>query len=102
MTRATTDEIADLLGDDVDEAFIERIASVGPSVDELGEAIDDLDYERRYGETREASSHRVEETRSILEELREAASEEPDAEDDEEQHDGLRVVEADELGPEAP
>ena len=95
------EEIADLLGDDVDEAFIERIASVGPSVDELGEAIDDLDYERRYGEAREASSHKVEETRGILEELRESASAEADSED-EEVNEGLRVVEADELGPEAP
>ncbi len=101
MTRATADEIADVLGDDIDEIFIERIAAVGASVDELGEAVDDLDYERRYGEAREPSSRRVEEVRAILEELRESAEEELEP-DEEEELEGLRVVEADELGPDAP
>jgi len=96
MTRATPNEIADVLGDDVDDTIIERIASVGVSVDELGEAIDDLDYERRYGEPREASSQRVEEVRTILEELRASAEDEDESEDGE-ANEGLRIVEGDEL-----
>lgn len=43
---ATRAEIAELIGDDdrsADASFIERIRATGASVDEIGEAIDDLD-----------------------------------------------------------
>jgi hypothetical protein len=96
MSRATTDEIAELLGDDLEDSIIDRIAAVDASIEEIGEAIDDLAYERRYGESREASSHRVEEVRAILDELPSAKDleTEPDSEEDNE---GLTVVEGDEL-----
>lgn len=99
MTRATTEDLAELLGDEVDESTIERIAAVGASIDEIGEAIDNLDYERRYREPRESSSYRVEEVRSILEELPASAMEgAPEAESERaEEHEGLIVVEPDEL-----
>jgi hypothetical protein len=96
MTPATTEDIAEVLGDHVNESIIERIAAVGASIDEIGEAIDDLDYERRYGESREASSSRVDEVRTILEELPAPAAEELDSDADEE-HEGLTIVDADEL-----
>jgi len=69
VSPATPEEIAEIFGDDLDESIIERIAATSASIDEIGEAIDDLDYERRYGEQREASSYRIEEVRTILEEL---------------------------------
>ena len=65
------------------------------------EAIDDLDYERRYGEPREAASQRVEEVRSILEELLPESESDGDEPEPSEEHEGLTVVEADELAREA-
>jgi len=67
---ATRAEIAELIGDDdrsADASFIERIRATGASVDEIGEAIDDLD-----GRSREArhtpSSTRVAAVRALLDE----------------------------------
>jgi hypothetical protein len=100
MARATFEEIVELLGDErIDEAFIERVANVGASIDEVGEAVDDLEYERRYGEPREPSSPLVEEVRSILEELpAERSFAEPESEPEAaEENEGLTVIEPDDL-----
>ena len=99
MMRATPEEITALLGEHVDESIAERIAATGASIDEIGEAIDDLDYERSYGEPRESSSSRIEEVRTILEELSAKEAETPtetDSETDEE-YEGLTVVERDDF-----
>ena len=100
MATASADDIAELLGDRADDAIVERIASLGVSTDEVAEALDDLDHERRFGEPRRATSARIEEIRQILEEL----PPEEDAQDTLEQEldepdalEGLSVVGADEL-----
>src|SRR5512147_2260570 len=98
MTRANADEVTDLLGEHVDDTVVDRIVNLGASADEIGEALDDLDYERTFGEPREASSTRIEELRRILEEASEGEevsvpSEEVDVEEDE----GLTVVDIDQV-----
>jgi hypothetical protein len=67
LPAASREEIAALLGD-VDSSFIERIRDTGASIDQIGEARDDL--EGRLGEQRHVpSSLAVAEVRAILEEL---------------------------------
>src|SRR4051794_39894129 len=69
MTTATHAQIVELLGD-ADDLFVKRIADTGASLDEIGEALGDLQSEDVLGEPpRIASSPRVAEVRAILEEL---------------------------------
>lgn len=103
--RATVEDIAELLGEDVDETILERIANTGASIDEVNEAIEDLEYERRYGEPREPSSARVEEVRAILEEIPELEPEgiAASGEDEQEETDeGLTVIGPEDLSSELP
>jgi Fe-S-cluster formation regulator IscX/YfhJ len=90
--------VAELLGERADEKIVERIVNVGASFDEVSEALDDLDHQMRFREEREPASSRIAELRSILEEL-------PYFDDDsgevEAADEGLRIVDADELGREA-
>ena len=69
MTTATHAQIVELLGD-VDDLFVKRIADTGASLDELGEALGDVQSEDVIGEPPHvASSPRVADVRAILEEL---------------------------------
>lgn len=98
MTAANADEVAELLGDRADEAIVERIVHLGASLDEVSEALDDLDYQTRFGEPREASSPKIEELRSILEELPYFEDVLAEAAEDEDEAEGLRVMDPEELG----
>ncbi|MBX3155046.1 MAG: hypothetical protein KF773_03525 [Deltaproteobacteria bacterium] len=101
MSAASAEDIAELLGDRADDTIVERIANVGATLDEVTEALDDYEDELRFGEERLPSSVRVEEVRTILEELpaedSDLAGEVVTADEDEDEDEGLRVVEADEL-----
>ena len=69
MTIATHAEIVELLGD-VDDLFVKRLEDTGATLDEIGQALGDLEDEDRLGEPpRIATSPRVAEVRAILEEL---------------------------------
>jgi len=69
MTTATHAQIVELLGD-IDELFVKRLEDTGASLDEIGEALGDLEDEDRLGEPpRGTSSPRVAEVRAILQEL---------------------------------
>jgi DNA-binding transcriptional MerR regulator len=68
MTTASYEQIVEVLGD-VDPLFVRRVEDTGASLDEIGEALGDLEDERDGGERRLASSPRVAEVRAILEEL---------------------------------
>jgi DNA-binding transcriptional MerR regulator len=68
MTTASYEQIVEVLGD-VDPLFVRRVEDTGASIDEIGEALGDLEHERAGGERRLASSPRVAEVRAILEEL---------------------------------
>jgi hypothetical protein len=101
MARATFEEIAELLGDDIDEGIVERVVTVGASLDEVGEAIDDVEYAQRYGEPREASSARVDEVRAILEEIAVPPDSRVNSDNnDEEEDEGLTIIEPEDLGTE--
>ena len=106
MSAASAEDIAELLGDRASDAIVERIANVGATLVEITEALDDYEDEMRFGEERLPSSVRVEEVRTILEELPaeddDRAGEILAAQNDEDEHEGLRIVEADELGTETP
>jgi hypothetical protein len=65
---ATHAQIVELLGD-VDELYVKRLEDTGASLDEIGEALDDLEKEGRLGERVRPTSIRVAEIRAILEEL---------------------------------
>lgn len=65
---ATHAQIVELLGD-VDELYVKRLEDTGASLDEIGEALDDLEKEDDLGERELPTSARVTEVRSILEEL---------------------------------
>jgi DNA-binding transcriptional MerR regulator len=67
MTTASHDEIVELLGD-VDELMVKRIEDTGASIDEIGEALSDLQDEGVVGRAL-ASSPRVVEVRAILAEM---------------------------------
>ena len=96
---ANADEVAELLGDAVDESIVDRVVDTGASIDEVQEAIDDLELARRYGEMRTGSTRIVDEVRAILEELPHVVEELPNIleEDEDDELHGLRVIEADEL-----
>ncbi len=69
MNTATHAQIVELLGD-VDDLFVKRIEDTGASLDEIGEALGDLESEDVLGEPPHIpSSPRVAEVRVILEEL---------------------------------
>jgi len=69
MSAANQEEILELLGE-VDDLIVERLMDTGASLDEIGEALDDLQDERRFAEERHVgSSERVLAVRAILEEL---------------------------------
>jgi hypothetical protein len=97
MATASTNEVAELLGDRADEALVERVASVGASLDEIAEAIEDLHFQREYGEDREPSSPKVDEIRMILEDYFEPDHDASPSDDDGDD-DGLTIVDAEELG----
>jgi hypothetical protein len=104
MTTATMEDIAELLGDRADDVAVERIANLGASEAEVAEAIDDYDYERRLGEPRMAASPKIEEIRQILEELlgfEEAEAPPPVRDDEEDEFQGLTVVDPEALGAES-
>jgi DNA-binding transcriptional MerR regulator len=69
MNAASYQEIAAVLGD-VDDLIVQRIADTGASLDEIGEALDQLEDQLQWGEEeRMPTSPRVAQVRSILEEL---------------------------------
>lgn len=69
MISASAEEIAEILGGRATDAIVKRIVKLGASTNEVAEALDDLDYERRSGEPRRAASGKIDEIRQILEEL---------------------------------
>jgi hypothetical protein len=72
MPTTTHAQIVELIGD-VDDLFVKRIAATGASLDEIGEALGDLENEDVLGEPPHIpSSPRVAEVRAILEELEDA------------------------------
>jgi hypothetical protein len=68
MTTASYQQIVELLGD-VDPLFVKRIEDTGASVEEIGEALSDVESERFGGERRMVSSPRVGEVRAILDDM---------------------------------
>ena len=68
MTTATHAQIVELLGD-VDDLFVKRIEDTGASLEEIGEALSDVESERLGAERRLVSSPRVAEVRAILDEV---------------------------------
>jgi len=77
MTTASYQQIVELLGD-VDPLFVNRIEATGASIDEINEALGQVEGDQ-FGEERCAdSSPRVAEVRVILEEI----FDEPDVEQD--------------------
>lgn len=69
MNAASHQEIAAVLGE-VDDLIVQRIADTGASLDEIGEALDQLEDELQFGEEdRLPTSPRVAQVRAILEEL---------------------------------
>jgi hypothetical protein len=99
MRAATADEIADLLGERAEEVVVERIADLGVSLDEVAEALEDFEHQLEYGEEREPSSPRVEDVRIVLEELVEQRPAPiPATDDDDDEHEGLTVIDPEELG----
>jgi hypothetical protein len=78
MTAATHAQIVELLGD-IDDLFVKRIADTGASLDEIGEALGDVQSEDVLGEPRHiVSSPRVVAVRAILEELMDAEEDDLD------------------------
>lgn len=68
MPPATAEEIAGVLGD-VDAFTLERILETRATVDDVAEALADLEDERRFGEHRDPTSTTVAEVRRALEEI---------------------------------
>jgi len=78
MSVANQEEILELLGE-VDDLIVERLMATGASLDEIGEALDDIEDDRRFAEERHVgSSERVLAVRAILEDLLEDAVDEYD------------------------
>lgn len=97
----SADDVAELLGERADDAIVQRIADIGVSFEEVVEAIEDHDYERRFGETRSASSPKIEEVRMILEELPEDVDQKAPLDDEEDNdNEGLTLVDPEALGDE--
>src|SRR5262245_5181280 len=96
----TEDEVVELLGDRAEESIVERITHVDATIDDVREALEDLEFQMRFGEEREAPSPTIEELRGILEELprlEEIAEQHADEDLEEEEAEGLSVVSAEEL-----
>lgn len=74
MPAATAEELEEVLGD-TDPFIIERILDTHATVDEVVEALAELQDERRFGERREPSTVRAAEVREILEEVIDDAEE---------------------------
>jgi hypothetical protein len=91
---ATHDEVAELLGDAVDDSIIDRIVLTGASVDDIADAIEDVEHEVRFDERRMPTSTLVAEVRSIIEELPFDDEVEYVRDDDEriERDEGIQVV----------
>ena len=68
MTPASSEELVAILGE-VDELTIKRLLEIRASIDEVGEALDELEDERFGEERRIPSTTRVAEVRSVLDEL---------------------------------
>jgi len=68
MTTASYQQIVELLGD-VDPLFVNRIEGTGASVDEVNEALGQVENEELGQERAADSSPRVAEVRAILEEI---------------------------------
>jgi hypothetical protein len=68
MRTATAQEFQALLGD-IDPLAIERILDTHATIDEVAEALADVEHERSMGERRMPSSTRVAAVREILEEV---------------------------------
>jgi len=68
MTTASYQQIVELVGE-VDPLFVKRIEDTGASLEEIGEALSDVESERLGAERRLVSSPRVAEVRAILDEM---------------------------------
>jgi DNA-binding transcriptional MerR regulator len=68
MTTASYQQIVEMVGE-VDPLFVKRIEDTGASLEEIGEALSDVESERLGGERRLVSSPRVAEVRAILDEV---------------------------------
>jgi hypothetical protein len=78
---ATANDVSRLLGD-VDQLVVERILSTGASVDEIDEALREVEDEQGFGEEpHQPSSPAVAEVRSVLYELAVLDGDNPDDED---------------------
>jgi hypothetical protein len=67
LPPASREEVAELLGD-LDKSYVDRVLATGASLDEIGEAIDDL--EGKFPESRHVpSSTRTAEVHKVLEEV---------------------------------
>lgn len=62
------EDLSDLFGD-LDSSVVARITETGATADEVGEALDDLDHERRFCERRVPASTKIAEIRAILDEV---------------------------------
>lgn len=69
LPPASREEVAELVGD-VDSAYVDRILDTEASIDEIGEAIDDL--EGRFAAPHIPSSTRVARVLAVLREMSEA------------------------------
>lgn len=67
---ATAEDVENVLGD-VDGFVVKRVLDTGATLDEIAEALADIEVERELGERRVPTSARVAEVREILEELSE-------------------------------
>lgn len=68
-SAASSEDVAELLGERADESIVERVVATGASLAQISEALDDLEHEVRFDEHRDPSSPMVAEVRTILEEL---------------------------------
>jgi hypothetical protein len=76
MTTASYQQILEVLGD-VDPLFVNRIEATGASIDEVNEALGQVEGDE-FGEERCAdSSPRVAEVRAVLEEIFDDPQDEP-------------------------
>lgn len=67
-SSVTAEEIEDLLGE-VDPLIVERILDTHATLEEVAEALADVEDEKRFGERRAPASPRVAEVREILEDV---------------------------------
>ena len=64
-----SEQVAELLGADPAETIVERLVDTGASIEEITQALADLEYEQQCCEARLPSSDVIAEVRHILEEL---------------------------------